>query len=176
MSKPNEFVSVQPENRTLIEEGLEFAWHSMLSAAGNPYPELKQPLLSSDEFVSLLASERGVLDWQPNDTMKQRRETTEQAFGIHRRAGTRSGLSKALGVLNITTEIKRGVLPYSLIIDGYLSDLPIDEDTTARVGSRIDNYKSERDTVDIALVRSADSYAFIGSTIQTGVVIEIGAA
>ncbi len=176
MLKPNEFVSVQPENRTLIEEGLEFAWHGLLSASENPYPELKQPLLTSDEFVSLLASERGVLDWQPNDTMKQRRETTEQAFAIHRKAGTRFGLSQALSVLNITTEMKKGALAYSLKIDGYLSDLPIDKETTARVASRIDNYKSERDTVDIALIRSADSHAFIGSTIQTGIVIEIGAA
>lgn len=176
MLKPNEFVSVQPENRTLIEEGLEFAWHRLLSSAENPYPELKQPLLTSDEFVSLLASERGVLDWQPNDTMQQRRETTELAFVIHRKAGTCFGLSQALGVLNIVTEIKKGPLPYSLKIDGYLSDLPIDKETTTRVGSRIDNYKSERDTVDIALIRSADSLAFMGSTIQTGVVIEIGAA
>lgn len=176
MSKPNEFVSVQPENRTLIEEGLEFAWHSLLSESENPYPELKHPLFTPDEFVSLLASERGVLDWRPRDTMKQRREITEQAFAIHRKAGTRFGLSQALSVLNITTEIKKGELAYSLEIDGFLSNQPIDKETSTRVGSRINNYKSERDTVKIAFIRSADSHAFKGSTIQTGIVIEIGAA
>ncbi|WP_236688376.1 hypothetical protein [Photobacterium kishitanii] len=58
------FISVQPENRTLIEESLEYAWHTLLTNQIDPFPELKQPLLTSEQFVSLLAGERGVTDWR----------------------------------------------------------------------------------------------------------------
>ncbi|MPX98054.1 phage tail protein, partial [Salinivibrio sp. VYel6] len=127
MLKPTEFTSVQPENRTTLEEALEFAWHAVIAAAECPYPNLKQPQLTNADFVSLLAEERGVLDWQPNDTLTQRRDTTDKAFAIHSKAGTRSGLKEALDVLGFESRVTRGDLPYSIDVSAEIETGSLDE-------------------------------------------------
>ncbi|MFA0690628.1 phage tail protein [Vibrio splendidus] len=170
MSEPNnDFVSVQPENRTLIEEGLEYGWHKILEAQNDPYPELKQPMLTSDEFVSLLAGERGVLDWQPNDTLLQRRQTTEQAFDIHRKAGTRGGLKTALDVLGFDSVITKAPQAYALEVEAFLQDDPLTDETSKRVDSRLKNYKSERDSVSVNIARQSNSLVSVGVTTQIGI-------
>lgn len=152
MSEPNNpFVSVQPENRTIIEEGLEYGWHKIISQQPNPYPNLKQPSYTPDEFVSLLAAERGVLDWQPSDTLEQRRKTAEQAFEIHRKAGTRSGITVALDALGFDSEVTRSTAPYSIDILCWRRNTPIDKLIVDRMVSRIDHTKSERDSYELSL-------------------------
>lgn len=148
------FISAQPENRTAIEEALEFAWHNMLTKVEQPYPDLKQPLYTQDEFVSLLASERGVLDWQPSDDDQQRRETADKAFDIHRKAGTRYGLRDALLPLGVDAAVEKGDLPYSITADGQLSEQPITSETAQRIKVRVSSYKSERDVVTLTLSRT----------------------
>ncbi len=69
-----EFLSVQPNNASLIEEALEFAWTELIQSTFCPYPNLKQPLLTDKAFVALLAGERGVTDWQPKDTLESQRK------------------------------------------------------------------------------------------------------
>ncbi|MEZ8095780.1 phage tail protein [Photobacterium swingsii] len=153
MSEPNNpFVSVQPENRTIIEEGLEYGWHKIISQQPNPYPNLKQPSYTPDEFVSLLAAERGVLDWQPSDTLEQRRKTAEQAFDIHRKAGTRSGITLALNALGFDAEVTRSTAPYSIDILCWRRNSTIDKFVVDRMISRIDHTKSERDSYELSLL------------------------
>lgn len=171
MIKP--FVSAQPENRTIIEEGLEFAWHDMLANVEQPYPDLKQPLYTQPEFISLLAGERGVLDWQPNDDKQQRRETADKAFDIHRKAGTRQGLVEALVPLNITAVVKKGELPYSIVIDGRLSEKPLTAETSQRLNARATSYKSERDSVSITLSRSNQGAEVKAALVQTAKFIHV---
>lgn len=167
MLERSDFVSSQPENRTAIEEGLEFAWHHLLMQVEQPYPNLKQPLYTPAEFVSLLAGERGVLDWQPSDNEIQRRKTADRAFEIHRKAGTRAGLLGALSSLNIEANATKGSLPYSVIVDGRLSDLPLTADTSRRLNARVSHYKSERDTVSISLSRLNNGSQSRGCLIKT---------
>ena len=159
------FVSAQPENRTSIEEALEFAWHDMLKKVDQPYPNLKQPLYTPQEFVSLLAGERGVLDWQPSDDEQQRRETTDKAFDIHSKAGTRYGLRNALLPLGIDSVVSKGELPYAVVVDGKLSDQPLTAETSQRMNARLASYKSERDTIELILSRSS-----LGSEVKAALV------
>lgn len=174
MIKP--FVSAQPENRTIIEEGLEFAWHDMLTKVEQPYPDLKQPLYTQSEFVSLLAGERGVLDWFPNDNQTQRRETANKAFDIHRKAGTRIGLRESLLPLGIDSVITKGERPYSLVVDGDLLDLPLTPETSQRMNARLLSYKSERDSVEVILSRSNDGAEVKAILVQSTRFINISAA
>lgn len=167
------FISAQPENRTVIEEALEFAWHDMLSHVEQPYPDLKQPLYTQPEFVSFLAGERGVLDWQPSDNESQRRETADKAFDIHRKAGTRYGLRNALLPLGIDSTVNKGELPYSLVVDGKLSEQPLTAETSQRMNARLASYKSERDSIELTLSRSNNGVETKAAIVQTAKFIHV---
>lgn len=167
------FISAQPENRTVIEESLEFAWHDMLTKVEQPYPDLKQPLYTQDEFVSLLAGERGVLDWQPSDDDQQRRETADKAFDIHRKAGTRYGLRNALLPLGIDSVVTKGEQPYSVVVDGKLSDRPLTAETSQRMNARLTSYKSERDSIALTLSRSNNGAETRAAIVQTAKFIHV---
>lgn len=170
MSEQNEpFNSVQPSNRTIIEESLEFAWVKVLEKIESPYPNLKTPLLCPDEFVALLAAERGVQDWQPGDTLEQQRQTTDKAFEIHSKAGTRYGLRISLNALGFDSTISKGIKPYSLEVDAYLQDKPLTEESSQRVDARVRTYKSERDDVSINISRQSSCQAYVGVTTEIGV-------
>ncbi|MBY7667267.1 phage tail protein [Vibrio anguillarum] len=166
MLEQNKFVSVQPDNRTLIEESLEYAWARILARATNPYPNLKNPQLTADEFVVLLAGERGVADWQPTDTIVQQRKTTDKAFPIHSKVGTRTGLKSALFALGFDAEIQKADLPYSIQITSWSGD-GIGNDVLSRVYSRTVQYKSERDSFSIRVgIKSQGSIFFGGAVVS----------
>ncbi|NAW66718.1 phage tail protein [Photobacterium halotolerans] len=169
MSELSDFISVQPENRTILEESLEYAWHQILQQP-SPYPTLKQPAVTHEDFVSLLAAERGVLDWQPGDTLAQRRATTDAAFAIHRKAGTRSGLSEALSVLGVGAVVTKGELPYSFYISAEVPDGALSPELYSRLNKRVESYKSERDSVSMETVRGSTSVISVGVMCETGIV------
>ncbi|NOH85536.1 phage tail protein [Vibrio sp. 03-59-1] len=171
MSEQSEpYNSVQPNNRTIIEESLEFAWDKVLSQTQCPFPSLKNPMLCPDGFVSLLAAERGVLDWQPGDTLEQQRETTDKAFEIHSKAGTRYGLSNSINALGFKSKVERGELPYSIKASAEIEKGKLDEALQARLESRVNTYKSERDTVELQLVRSSDINIYTGVMCEVAVI------
>ncbi|UIP28892.1 phage tail protein I [Photobacterium sp. TLY01] len=163
MSKSPDFVSVQPENRSTLEEALEYAWHRLIENTECPYPLLKQPLHTPNAFVALLAAERGVLDWQPDDSLAQQRQTAHRAFEIHRKAGTRHGLKVALDVLDCDLEItpwyqmENSPGPYHIDVIAWRRNEAVNKKTADRVRARIDNTKSERDTVSLTLAFGLDS-------------------
>ncbi|MFV0449792.1 MAG: phage tail protein [Vibrio sp.] len=167
------FISAQPENRTVIEEALEFAWHNMLTKVEQPYPDLKQPLYTKKEFINLLAAERGVLDWQPSDNEQQRRETTDKGFDIHRKAGTRYGLRNSLLPLGIDSTVNKGELPYSLVVDGKLSEQPLTAETSQRMNARLTSYKSERDSIELTLSRSNNGAEVKGAIVQAAKFVHV---
>ncbi|CED71545.1 phage tail protein I [Aliivibrio wodanis] len=171
MSKQNEpFISVQPSNRTVIEESLEYAWVNIIEKVVSPYPTLKDPMLCSDDFVALLAAERGVLDWQPNDSLTQQRKTTDKAFEIHSKAGTRKGLIHSIDALGFSSEITKGAQAYSLKISAEIEQGKLDEQLQCRLESRVNTYKSERDLIALDLVRAANVFSYSGALFETGVV------
>ncbi|MDN3699197.1 phage tail protein [Vibrio cortegadensis] len=177
MSEQSEpYNSVQPNNRTIIEESLEFAWDNVLSQTQCPFPSLKNPMLCPDDFVSLLAAERGVLDWQPGDTLDQQRETTDKGFEIHSKAGTRDGIKNSLDVLNFNSVVTRGSLPYSIHIDARLLEQPLSELILDRMRNRITTYKSLRDTYSLDIGRIVQGSVSKSVQISIGKRIKIEAA
>ncbi|MGR5061970.1 phage tail protein I [Photobacterium sp. DNB22_13_2] len=172
-SKP--FVSVQPENRTVIEESLEFAWHQAINLLVDPFPELKQPLYSPDEFVALLAAERGVMDWRPEDTLDQQRKTADKAFEIHRKAGTRHGLSVAMDALDCDIEVSpwyqmdKPPGPYHIEVIAWKRSHPANKRSVERMLSRIEHTKSERDTVELIVAHGNESGFRFSGIAQEGV-------
>ncbi|HDZ9327794.1 TPA: phage tail protein [Vibrio cholerae] len=176
MSEPNEFVSVQPDNRTLIEESLEYAWARILALAPNPYPNLKNPQLTADEFVVLLAGERGVADWQPTDTIEQQRKTTDKAFPIHSKAGTRTGLKTALDALGFASAVTRGDAAYSIDVEGRLLDQPLTAEMSQRINARITAYKSERDSVTTTLSRLHSANKYRALVLHSARIVRVKAA
>lgn len=178
MSKPEEFVSVQPQNTTAIEEALEYAWDQLITGQSDPYPMLKQPLYTADEFVALLAGERGVFDWQPNDSIAQQRQTANQAFAIHRSAGTRSGLRLSLGVIDSELEVTPWYQvddapgPYYLKCVAWRKHHPITKALTERLLSRIEHVKSERDSVDLYMAFGLESSLGLGGATSRPLVID----
>lgn len=157
------FLSVQPNNASLIEEALEFAWTELIQSTFCPYPNLKQPLLTDKTFVALLAGERGVTDWQPKDTLESQRKTVDKAFDIHRKAGTRFGLSIALDAIDCDVEVTPWHqmqpihAPYHIECIAWQRNQPLDKSAITRVLSRIESTKSERDTVDFIMALGIDS-------------------
>ncbi|WP_249371363.1 phage tail protein [Vibrio sp. 2-2(8)] len=176
MSDPNEFVSVQPDNRTLIEESLEYAWARILALAPNPYPNLKNPQLTADEFVVLLAGERGVADWQPTDTIVQQRKTTDKAFPIHSKAGTRAGLKTALDALGFASAVTRGDAAYSIDVEGRLLDQPLTAEMSQRINARITAYKSERDSVTTTISRLHSANKYRALVLHSARIVRVKAA
>ncbi|MDK9756736.1 phage tail protein I [Vibrio sp. D173a] len=174
MSDPSEaFISVQPNNASLIEEALEYGWTELIQSTSCPYPNLKQPLLTDRAFVALLAGERGVRDWQPKDTLDSQRKTVDRAFEIHRKAGTRFGLSVALDAIDCDVEVtpwhqmQPRQAPYHIECIAWQRQTPIDKSAAHRVLSRIENTKSERDTIDLVMAIGTDSgLAFSGAGYQ----------
>ena len=177
MSEQNEsFNSIQPSNRTIIEESLEVAWTKVLEQTENPYPNLKNPRLCPDEFVALLAAEDGVLDYQPSDTLDQQRETTVNAFYIHSKAGSRVGIKNSLDVLNLVSYVRRGTEPYSIDIEAKLLDQALSEQTLDRISTRVDTYKSERDSYSLVLGRLLNGRVGKSGQLSIGRQIKIRAA
>ncbi|ELV8648188.1 phage tail protein [Vibrio fluvialis] len=177
MSELNkDFVSAQPESRTVIEEALEYAWDQVLAQQENPYPDLKNPELTPDEFVVLLAAERGVADWQPSDSESQQRKTTANAFSIHSKAGTRYGLKGALEALGFTSSVVRGEQPYSINVEGRLDEQPLTAEISQRINSRVTTYKSERDSSTITLSRLHSAKKYRGLLLQSSRIVRVIAA
>lgn len=176
MLEQNEFISVQPDNRTLIEESLEYAWDRILKQSTNPYPDLKNPMLTPDEFVVLLASERGVADWQPDDTLVQQRRTTDKAFKIHSKAGSRAGLKTALDALGFSSVVTRGEALYSIDVEGRLLDQPLTAEMSQRLHARISAYKSERDSVTTTLSRLHNAHQYRALLLHHARIVHVRAA
>ena len=176
MSEPNNFISVQPDNRTFIEESLEYAWDRILKKQTNPYPDLKNPQLTPDDFVVLLASERGVADWQPKDSLEQQRNTTDKAFDIHSKAGSRTGLKAALDALGFSSAVSRGELKYSIEVEARLQDEPLTAELAQRVNKRIETYKSERDSVRTTLVRAHSAVKYRAMLLNGTHIVRVKAA
>jgi len=160
-----------PGNASALETALYQAWCDVLLEQSSPYPAVKDPAQCPPAFLSLLAAERGVMDWVAGDTEVDKRETVSRAFDVHLRAGTREGIRRAVETLNTSAVIKRTGKPYELHVEATLKEKPLTDTTRKRLLSRINTYKSERDTVTINLTRPALGTRSKHVAVQTGRVL-----
>ena len=164
----SEHESLLPSNRTTLTRAFEEAI-KLTAKVENPYPWLLDPQQTLVELLDYLASESGVSDWYSEDSEKIRRDTVEQAPIIMREAGTIGGLKNALVALGFDAEIEKGEKEFSLDIVAFLDESPLSEDAIQRVNSRVEMYKSERDTTNVNISRQALCTSYIGVTSEIGV-------
>lgn len=149
--------TVTPPNRSLLEAALDLATGEVIERIVPPFPALMDPMATPVDFLPYLAADRGVTDWDPAAPVSERRLTTALAWGIKRQAGTRTALLQAvesmeLGAKSISwyEQRPRGE-PYSFVLEAtvnrpwILSDFP-------RLWRRVNDAKSERDTLELRLV------------------------
>lgn len=170
------YKSPYADNAAPIEKAIGNAHRAQLFKQGSPYPALLQPLNTPSQFLSAFAQERGVIDWYDSDSEAVKRATVNDSLKFLKKSGTRAAISEALGALNITAEFIKADRPYTLFVDGFLQDEAIDMETIARVERRINNYKSERDTIELSLIRADSAPVFVGVQLQVCDVVSYGAA
>lgn len=149
--------TVLPPNRSLLETGIDLAVAKVVERIVPPFPELMNPMATPAEFLPYLAADRGVTDWDPASPESERRLTTALAWGIKRQAGTRAALLQAVESMELEGKViswhertPRGA-PYSFTIEAtvnrpwLLGDFP-------RLWRRVNDAKSERDLLELALI------------------------
>jgi len=170
------YKSPYSDNAALIEKALGNAHRTLLYQQGFPFPAVLQPFHTPVSFLPTMALERGVIDWYDRDSEAVKRTTVDGSLRFLKKGGTRTAIAEALDAINITADFIPTDRPYTLLIDGYLQDQPIDLETIARAETRISSYKSERDKVELTLTRVDSADVFIGARVQICDVVTYGAA
>lgn len=170
------YKSPYADNAAPIEKAIGNAHRAQLFKQGSLYPALLQPLNTPSQFLSAFAQERGVIDWYDSDSEAVKRATVDGSLIFLKKSGTRTAISEALDALNISVDFVKSGKPYTLNVDGFLPDNPINQETIARVERRINNYQSERDTIELSLIRADSAPVFIGANLQVCDLVSYGAA
>lgn len=156
------------DNRTDGERALEQATKKLVSSE-NFFDWLISPQLTQPQLLPLMAQEECVTDWFSSDSEAAQRESVSIATTIHQKAGTRPGLFRALKALDVNAEVKKGAKPYSLDISAEIESGTLNQDLESRLVTRVNNHKSERDSISIELVRSATINQSVGVLFETNV-------
>lgn len=153
-----------PDNRTTFERGYEEGIKALVQSL-EVSNWINDPLKTKAELLDLMAVENGVLDWYQSDSEEAKRKSISNAFHIQQSAGTQQGLIDALEALNITTQITKGDLPYSLCVEAITNE-QLTDDFIFRLRNRVEVYKSERDSFSLAVRYTAKNQMFVGGVIQ----------
>jgi len=160
--------SIQPVNRSRLEEGLELVFAKLLSEIAPPFPELMTPAETPESFLPYLAADRGVSEWNSDATEAEKRATVEGAWPTKRLAGTRRALELAVTGLQLVPEVTpwyeqapRGE-PYSFLVRAF-SEGPYSSEMDDRLDKRLAAAKSERDTMLVSIGLRATGTHYIGA-------------
>lgn len=144
------------DNKTDLDIAIEEAIKSTVKSS-SVYEWLLDPLATKPEILDLIAKEYGVLDWYESYEVEDKRNAVLHAPMINQHSGTREGLRVGLEALGYGFEFTpwyemtpKGK-PYEFKLVSWRNNTPITKELFDRVVRRIDNVKSERDTVDLYL-------------------------
>lgn len=160
-----------PSNASHLERALYHGWKTVLAELESPYPTVKDPKKCPSAFLSLLAGERGVLDWLSSDNDVDKRLTVNNAFNVHQMAGTREGIIQSIETLDASAVIKKSDKPYQLDVDVVLKNKPLTTEVKQRIQRRVDTYKSERDTINLSYHRPSETDRYKAAVVQWAKVI-----
>ena len=146
--------SLLPINSSLLERGLEQAWHSLLGHLDPPFPHLMTPELTPTAFLPYLAADRGVSEWQSTDSEQRKRDAVALSWPIKRLAGTKAALIHAIESMGYIAEVTPW---YALSPQGQPYSFRVISRTTAgfaqgdfdRLMARLSDAKAERDTLNL---------------------------
>jgi phage tail P2-like protein len=149
-------ISLLPDNATPLEMALERTIAKMLSDIPSPFPSLWRPDDVSPAHLPWLADALGVTEWDASAPDAEKRETVKNYWGNQRQAGMSVALRRAVEPLGFGVYVapwyESGGEPYHFRVELTLGDNNLDSLLLNRVESRLDESKSERDVLSVAVV------------------------
>jgi phage tail P2-like protein len=169
--------SVLPDNRSSLERALELALSQQLYQVEHLYPQLLDAQKAPLSVVPYLALDKQVSEWSSEDSEQEKRTTADHQWRVFRLSGTMAGIRLALEGLNGETEIQRwheyGGEPYHMRIRVWVTSAP-DAGMVARVSSRIDEAKSERDVYSLGVGVKQRGLLHVAGAVQMAPTLIIG--
>ena len=169
-SNTNNHYSLLTDNASPMERALEHAFKTMLERIAPPIPELNDAEKVPTNLLPYLAAERMVQEWSSDDTPENKRKTIGNQKQVFRQAGTMAGIKLAVSGIGGETDIQRWYeyagAPYHMKARVWI-DKPINLDTINRLSHRVNNAKSERDTVLLSVGAKTDASLQVCATTAT---------
>lgn len=97
--------SLLPANRTPLEEGLDQGFSRFLDRIVPPFPQLMNPADTPVDFLSYLAADRGVSEWDADASEEEQRSIVAMSWPSKRRAGTTRAIKDALKGLLLNADV-----------------------------------------------------------------------
>ena len=148
--------SLLPANRSRLEEGLDLGFARLLEQIVPPFPELMTPAEAPVDFLSYLATDRGVEEWDTDASEEEKRSMVAMSWPTKRLAGTTAAIKSALKGMQLTADVlpwyrqkPRGA-PYTFEVVAWVNQnrgdgrTIITDSLFPRLVTAIDAAKSER--------------------------------
>jgi phage tail P2-like protein len=160
----NDF-SVLPDNRSKLERGLELSFAQHVYGIIPPFPNLLDGNKTPVESLPYLALDRQVSEWREDYTEDIKRQLTDSSWRVKRLSGTVEGIRLALNTLNFDAIITpwhqqtpQGQ-PYNLDVVAFSqNNQSVDPQDALRIESYLNEVKSERDVINLALTFGVESF------------------
>lgn len=96
--------SLLPANSSALEVALDLGFARLLDRVVPPFPELMNPAETPVDFLSYLAAERGVAEWDADAPEAEKRSMVAMSWPTKRLAGTTAAIKSALKGLQLTAD------------------------------------------------------------------------
>ena len=165
--------SIQTDNRSALQAAIELGVDQLLGRleAAAPLPTLFDALQTPEAFLVSLAIERGIVDWSEDDSERARRMTTRDAMSLHRLSCSRLGIRRSIQALGFDAHVYR-VRPYVFAVEAELESEALTDVLLQRILRRVNTYRAGRDSIELALARSAAAPYYIGVLAATAIISE----
>lgn len=97
--------SLLPANSSALEQALDLGFARFLDRVAPPFPDLMNPATTPVDFLSYLAAERGVAEWDTDAPEAEKRSMVAMSWPTKRLAGTTAAIKSALKGLQLTADI-----------------------------------------------------------------------
>lgn len=148
--------SLLPANSSALERALDLGFARFLDRVVPPFPDLMNPAKAPVDFLSYLAADRGVAEWDSDAPEAEKRSMVAMSWPTKRLAGTAAAIRSALKGLQLTADIspwykqKPKGAPYTFQVIAWVNQNRGDGGTIIsdtlfpRLMTAIDAAKSER--------------------------------
>lgn len=169
-SKPRSY-SLLTDNVSPLERALEHTLSQHLDQVAPPLPQLRNAHQTPEFALPHLAADRMVTYWKTEDSVKIKRAQVASAQVERKKSGTKEGIGIALGSIGYGCEIRSryeipDLPPFTLDIVAWKTDSsPVNTDLINQLILKLDDIKSTRDTIDLALAFGVETnVALCGAT------------
>lgn len=168
--------SLLPANSSALERALDLGFGKLLDRIAPPFPELMNPGQTPAAFLSYLASDRGVSEWDTDASESEKRVTVSLSWQIQRLAGTQKALGYAVESLGFTPTFiawhqQRPLgTPYTFDVQAIIGSNWSSGDHN-RLIHRVNAAKCERDESTITIVHKTRGDLGVAAAVDPGLSI-----